>query len=412
MTKRFFCILIAAVSAAVACTREPLVQEEQPKAPVKQVQAIVPGKAIILFSDELMPAVEADLERGQLVTKSSELNSLSAKLGITSMERVFPYAGKFETRTRAEGLHRWYRVTFDENISVTKASLDFSRMPGIEAVEPVRNIKSTAVFNDPMLSKQWHYYNDGSIASSHEAGADVNVLPIWENYTTGDPEVIVGVVDGGIDYQHEDLKDNYVGGYNFVTNTSRIVAHDHGTHVAGTIAAVNNNALGVAGIAGGDKKNGMKGVGLLSCQIFQPDPSNPTVDLGGDGAAAIKWGADNGAVISQNSWGLVFATSEEQAAATIPGHIKQAIDYFIAYAGMDENGNQVGPMRGGVVIFAAGNDAREHDPIGKYEPVISVGSIGPDFTRTYYSNYGDWVDIAAPGGSAKYQGGEVLSTIP
>ena len=71
MTKRFFCILIAAVSAAVACTREPLVQEEQPKAPVKQVQAIVPGKAIILFSDELMPAVEADLERGQLVTKPS-----------------------------------------------------------------------------------------------------------------------------------------------------------------------------------------------------------------------------------------------------------------------------------------------------------------------------------------------------
>ena len=397
---------------AVACTREPLGQEDKPQTP-QEVQAIVPGKAIVLFSDELMPAVEADLERGHLVTKSSELNSLTSKLGIVSMERVFPYAGKYEARTRAAGLHRWYRVTFDENVPVTKASVDFSQMPGIEAVEPVRNIRSTAFFNDPKLPQQWHYYNDGSLTDRHEPGADINVLPVWENYTTGDPEVIVGIVDGGIDYEHEDLKDHYIGGFNFVTNTTRVIAHDHGTHVAGTISAVNNNGKGVAGVAGGDKKAGTKGVSLLSCQIFQADPDNPGTDLGGDGAAAIKWGADNGAVISQNSWGYVYATPEEQAAATIPGHLKAAIDYFIANAGMDESGKtQVGPMKGGVVIFAAGNDARADDPIGKYEPVISVGSISSDLTRAPYSNYGDWVDLAAPGGNVHFAQGEVLSTIP
>ena len=103
---------------------------------------------------------------------------------------------------------------------------------------------------------------------------------------------------------------------------------------------------------------------------------------------------------------------EEQAAATIPSHLKAAIDYFIKYAGMDENGKQEGPMAGGVVIFAAGNDSRADDPVGKYDPVIAVGSIAPDYTRADYSNYGDWVDLAAPGGSVHYAQGEVLSTIP
>ena len=415
MKIRNLSLTILAAFVLSGCTNEDLTTSENvvPTQMEEPVQAIVPGKAIVLFSDELIEVIEQDLERGMVMTKSSGLNTLTTSLNVSAMERVFPYAGEYEERTRAAGLHKWYRLTFDTEIPVTRASQDLSQFPGIEAVEPVRNIKSTAIFNDPKFSQQWHYYNDGKLTSTHEAGADINVVPVWENYTTGDPEVIVSIVDGGIDYEHEDLKDNYVGGYNFVSNTTRIVAHDHGTHVAGTVAAVNNNGIGVAGVAGGDKKNGTKGVGLLSCQIFQPNPNDPSKDLGGDGASAIKWGADNGAVISQNSWGYTYETDAEQAAATIPGHLKAAIDYFIANAGMDASGkNQVGPMKGGVVIFAAGNDGREHDPIGKYDPVICVGSIGPDFTRAYYSNYGDWVDIAAPGGNSQYNQGEVLSTIP
>ena len=415
MKIRNLSLTILAAFVLSGCTNEDLTTSENvvPTQMEEPVQAIVPGKAIVLFSDELIEVIEQDLERGMVMTKSSGLNTLTTSLNVSAMERVFPYAGEYEERTRAAGLHKWYRLTFDTEIPVTRASQDLSQFPGIEAVEPVRNIKSTGVFNDPRLSQQWHYYNDGKLTASHKAGADVNVVPVWENYTTGDPEVIVAIVDGGIDYEHEDLKDNYIGGYNFVSNTTRIVAHDHGTHVAGTVAAVNNNGVGVAGLAGGDKKNGIKGVSLLSCQIFQPNPNDPSKDLGGDGASAIKWGADNGAVISQNSWGYTYETDAEQAAATIPGHLKPAIDYFIANAGMDASGkNQAGPMKGGVVIFAAGNDGREHDPIGKYDPVICVGSIGPDFTRAYYSNYGDWVDIAAPGGNAQYNQGEVLSTIP
>ena len=414
--KRLNLIYVVLAAMIVAACAEKEISIENQQVPVEpEVKAIVPGEAIVLFSDDFLELVEADLQSGSLVTKSSELNTMTEVLGIKSMERVFRHGGEFEARRRAHGLHKWYKITYDETIPVTKASGDLSQFPGIEAVEPVRNVRRTAIFDDPRLPKQWHYINDGTVGTDHKKGADINVLPVWENYTTGDPDVIVCVVDGGIDYEHEDLAAHYIKGYNFVRNSTKVVAHDHGTHVAGTIAAVNNNGIGVAGVAGGDYKNGIKGVGLLSAQIFETDPETGK-DRSADGADAIAWGADNGAVISQNSWGYTYETDEDQAAATIPGHLKSAIDYFIKTAGCSDNEGKVqrpdSPMKGGVVIFATGNDARPDSPIAEYEPVIAVGSIGPDMTRAYYSNYGDWVDIAAPGGSVQNNQGEVLSTLP
>ncbi len=382
-------------------------QEEQTLSSDESESAVVSGEMVVKFSEDMTQVIEEAMEVGTTVTRSSDFNVFSDQIGIRSMERVFEYAGEFEQRTREAGLHRWYKVKYDKNIPSTRASEDFSLLPGVEDVEVVRRIRNTAVFNDPRLASQWHYYNPGN-ADGMASGADINVYPVWENYTTGSNDVIVGIVDGGIDYTHEDLAAHYIKGRSFVNEQSKVVPHDHGTHVAGTVSAVNNNGLGVAGIAGGDAAKGIKGVGLLSCQIFAPNPADPAKDFGGDGAAAIKWSADNGAVISQNSWGYVYETEEEQAAAEIPGYLADAIDYFIANAGMT-NGTQTGPMRGGLVIFAAGNDARAHDPICKYEPVLSVGSIGADFTRASYSNYGDWVDIAAPGGDAPHM---VISTLP
>lgn len=399
---------------AIGCAREPLPESEQEEQQEK-VQAIVPGQAVVQFDDSMIELIEADLQSGSLVTKSSELNSMKEILGISSMERVFSHGGEFEARRRAFGLHRWYKLTFDPEVPVTKASSDLGSVPGIVSVEPVRNIRRTSTFNDPRLKYQWHYKNDGSLNDSHKAGADVNVQPVWENYTTGNPDVIVAVVDGGIDFQHEDLKANCLvkDSKSFVKEQTKVVPHSHGTHVAGTIAAVNNNGIGVAGLAGGDAAAKVPGVKLLSCQIFAPNPDDPQKDFGGSGSEAIVWGADRGAVISQNSWGYVYETKEEAAKASIEGTaLADAIDYFIANAGKDANGNQTGPMAGGIVIFAAGNSGWPNDPICEYDPVLAVGSIAPDFSRASYSNYGDWVDIAAPGGSADYAQGEVLSTIP
>lgn len=400
----------------VGCARElaPEVQEEIPVQ--EEVQAIVPGQAIVQFDDAMIELIESDLEAGNVQTKSSELNSILDALGIESMTRVFSHGGEFEPRHRAAGLHKWYKVVYSSDIPVTKATSDLEKINGIESVEPVRNIRRTSTFDDPRLKYQWHYYNDGSLDSSHKAGADVNVTPVWENYTTGRPEVIVAVVDGGVDFEHEDLKSNYLKGKSFVREYDKVVPHDHGTHVAGTIAAVNNNGIGVSGLAGGDAAKNQPGVKILSCQIFAPNPDDPSKDLGGDGADAIVWGADNGAVISQNSWGYVYESAEDAAAAAKKGikgtALAKAIDYFIENAGKDANGSQVGPMSGGIVIFASGNSGWQNDPIGEYESVLSVGSISPDYTRAYYSNYGDWVDIAAPGGSVDYGNGMVLSTVP
>lgn len=400
--------LFALILILCSCAQDIVYPEADVQTPAQEEKepAVIAGEIIVKFSDAMIVMLEEDLASGNLVTRSSELNILNDELGITSMERVFPHAGRFEERTREAGLHRWYKIKYSESAPVTKAASDLSAVPGIEDVEVVRRIKNTAYFNDPRFESQWHYLNTGQ-KDGMKAGSDINVVPVWENYTVGRDDVIIGVVDGGIDYTHEDLAANYIKGMSFVSEQGRVVPHDHGTHVAGTIAAVNNNGIGVCGIAGGDAKKGIKGVGLLSCQIFAPNPANPKKDFGGDGAAAIKWGADNGAVISQNSWGYVYETAEEQAAAKIPGHLAAAIDYFIANAGM-ENGKQVGPMKGGIVIFAAGNDARPDDPIGKYEPVLAVGAIGADFRRASYSNYGDWVDIAAPGGD----GYQIISTLP
>ena len=162
---------------------------------------------------------------------------------------------------------------------------------------------------------------------------------------------------------------------------------NHGTHVAGTIAAVNNNGLGVCGIAGGDNINDIAGVRIMSCQIFEDDRQ-------ASGASAIKWSCDNGAIISQNSWGY-------DDIDYLPASDKAAIDYFIKYAGLDENGNQVAPMQGGIVIFAAGNENKNFSSPSSYSEVIAVTSISGGFERAYYSNFGDWTDIIAPGGDYK-----------
>ena len=344
--------------------------------------------------------------------------------GIVRMRRLFPQAGRFEARTRAEGLHRWYEVCYDTSVRITKAAEGWIAIPGVEYVEfrPLIHIGGEAVplekeplgaqassladypFNDPLLPSQWNYINKGK-ANSSAGGCDINILPAWNSGITGSPEVIVGVVDGGIDFSHEDLAANMWHnpeqegdlryGYNFATGSYAINPENHGTHVAGIIAAVNNNGLGVCGVAGGDAAAGRPGVKVMSCQIFDGKNS-------GSGAEAIKWSADHGAVISQNSWGF------EHESET-PKSLAAAVDYFIKYAGIDENGIQTGPMRGGIVVFAAGNDDSSQSG-NSYAPIFNVAAVGADYRKAYYSNYGSWVDITAPGGDAT-KGNHILSTL-
>lgn len=403
-----------ALALCVGCSKE-IEGGSQPEesAASEQVSACIPGKAEIKVSEELAELIESGgfVSPGKFETRSSEVNSAFSGIGIKRIERLFPDTGVFEERRRREGLHLWYTIEYDENIPQTKAGDSFAGLPGVEVFEPVRPIRSTAIFNDPGFSMQWHYYNVGFSGNSYSDHCDINVVPVWKEYTTGNPSVVVAVVDGGIDYKHPDIAANYLaGGHNFAAGSSSITPDEHGTHVAGTIAAVNNNGIGVSGVAGGDYAKGKSGVKLLSCQIF-----DDAVERSGDGATAIVYAADHGAVISQNSWGYVFDKESDAKNTSIDSPLKSAIDYFIKYAGCDESGNQLpdSPMKGGVVIFAASNDGWAYNPICEYNAkhLIAVGAVGADFNRAYYSNYGDWVDICAPGGDAN-KGPQVYSTVP
>ena len=398
----------------------------------------------------LSSAADGNVSMQSVPSAMSKAMSFS---GAYKMERVFKPAGIYEARTVAEGLDRWYTIYFDESKDVDAVLQQFNKVGGVECAERVLPIahpeiktrayaggeaptqQGSGFFNDPLLPKQWHYYNDGSVSAHAKSGADCNVKPAWEKYTTGKSNVIVAVVDGGIDVTHEDLVDNlYVNekekngqagvdddgngfvddvyGYNFVEAKDVVGGkiepdnEGHGTHVAGTVAARNNNGKGVAGIAGGDGTPG-SGVRLMSCQIFR------NKDEQGDAAAAIKYAADNGAVICQNSWGYSFKTG----VTAMPQLLKEAVDYFIKMAGCDANGNQRAdsPMKGGVVIFAAGNENKEFSAYPAcYPPAISVSAMAWNFAKASYSNYANWVTIMAPGGDQDTFGndGGVLSTVP
>ena len=368
--------------------------------------SIVQGEAFVKFNDEMIALIEDDLNRGKIVTKSMGLNQALDEIGITSISRLFPDAGEYEPRTRREGLHKWYVVKFGDDVPQTRAAVELGSVHGIEYVESQRTIK-VEEFNDPKLSSQWGFNNPN--------GCDINVAPIWSGYTTGDPRVIVAVVDEGVDVTHEDLAANCgTEHYNAINFNSKIVAGSHGTHVAGTIAAVNNNGVGVCGVAGGDAASGKKGVTIMSCEILR-DMNGMT--LNGSSAVAIKWAADHGAVICQNSWAYSYdrdgdgRLNSSELANAMAGKVsladKVAIDYFIKYAGCDNDGNQLlgSPMKGGLVVFAAGNDGIENGVPANYEPVIAVAAIDNYGNRASFSNYGDFVDIAAPGTS-------ILSTYP
>lgn len=404
-------LFCSALLLVAACTvSEPVLEEGKQISPAEK--ALVPayndGTLLVQFDDDMVALLEAG---SSLRTKAPDVDALLQEMGVSSLERVFPNAGPFEERTRREGLHRFYRIRFDSGMPVTKASEGLQGLPGVVTAHPELPVRSRAAYyNDPYFTSQWHYIN------TRYTGSDINIQPVWEQFTKGDPKVIVSVVDEGIDFSHPDLAANLVpayddgtGSWNFTNDTPKISpSSSHGTHVAGTICAISNNGIGVAGVAGGDAAAGVEGVKVLSCQIF-----------GGYGTPniyqAMKHGADHGAVILQCSWGFSpdvdgdgFTSDAEMEAYNswtiddLPEY-KAAIDYFIKYAGCDNRGNQLpdSPMKGGVVIFASGNDNYGWDPMVSYDEVIAVGAFGATGNKASYSNWGDWVDIAAPGGDGK-----------
>lgn len=407
--------LLPALLLLTACAGEPESGAAPGGGQIQTQELYVPGVFRIKLRGTAAELDTRAFTRSGSGSGIAAFDAAATRAGATAVQRVFSDGDRFRERRRRAGLHLWYDVRFSGTISVEEAMERFGRVDEVECIEPVpRMVPADAAvvqvssgplgaagpgnaagsgFDDPLLVNQWLYRREGSAVGS-TAVADLNIFPAW-SVSTGHKDIIVAVVDGGIDYTHPDLAANIwhdeqgACGYNFCRHNTEITPSSHGTHVAGTIGAVNNNGIGVCGIAGGDGTPG-SGVRLMSCQIFdEPGRDAATIE------EIMTWTADHGAVISQNSWTYVPGLADLSQSG------KAAIDYFIEYAGCDEDGNQTGPMKGGIVIFAAGNDGIS-DPVfpGAYEKVVAVASLGIDGRKVTGSNYGPWIDLAALGGHA------------
>ena len=412
MRIRAFFVIMAAALVFWSCEKENYSPQPQDTntTTIMGIGQVVKGRIIVKFSE---------------VPQTKSVAGALPEIGIMGMEKLFPSNEEFAERHRRHGLDRWYKITFNPEVPLSAAYKAVASLEHVETIDYVPIVQNTSQqpFNDPQLPKQWHYNNSGQ-ENGYVSGMDINLFKAWE-VEKGDPSVIVAVLDEGIEYNHVDLAKNMwinttekngtagidddhngyiddIYGYNFCAVDGSnamygtIEPGDHGTHVAGTVAAVNDNNIFGCGIAGGDGTN--PGVRLMSCQT----------NNGRDGSyisVAFAYAADNGAVISQNSWSLNGTTT--------PAYLVEAIEYFNKFAGMDASGTkQVGPMAGGITIFAAGNESRDFAVPAEIDQVIAVASTGPTGKKATYSNYGKWVDIAAPGGeNGAYPAGNVYSTV-
>jgi serine protease len=216
--------------------------------------------------------------------------------------------------------------------------------------------------DDPLFPNQWHYIQIG--------------LPEAWLGTMG-AGAVVAVVDSGVYTEHPDLQPQLIDGYDFVLN--QLGGEDpnpnsHGTHVSGTIAAATNNGIGVAGVA--------FQATLMPLRVCQGSCSSFAIEQ------AVRYAA-----------GLA------NSSGTLPLETADVINLSLGRSGtasVIEQATYDDARAAGVVIVAAAGNSNLSSPHypAAYDGVIAVSSVGIDKSKAYYSNFGPWIDVAAPGGQA------------
>lgn len=468
-------LLACCLLVSFSCTKDP----SETGGKMGQNEAVVvgtpslaaKGTLAVKLTPEAAQSVEQAKTRGGEATRSGigDIDAILDEIGANNFERVIEYNAQWEALYTETGLNRWYSITFDDDVALERVGKLFAEHPEVAVVEyaidpchrkpmregPVRPLTAASAqsmgvltrasrpMNDPFLPNQWHYENSGpagyeEFLTPPAAGADINLYDAWQ-LCTGGPEVIVAVLDEPVQTTHPDLQANIwtnpknanEHGYNFWNKSPDLdwksseynstyqewEYADHGSHVAGVIAAVNNNSRGVCGVAGGNNGGGVK---IMSCQIM--GYSDKTVDYYAD-TKAFNYAMINGAIVAQNSWGYDITDKQwNEVGTTQFSMVRDAIKTFIKGAGSN---NPASPLKGGIVLFAAGNDGPSNAGAktwpSAYDPVIAVGSMDWRFKPAYYTDYGTWVDITAPGGDVftglipgdpdPYADGQILSTI-
>ena len=275
----------------------------------------------------------------------------------------------------------------------TKQMLDLlAQNPNVASVEEDKMMHALATPNDAQYTSQWHYY---------ETTGGMRVPAAWDLATgTG---VVVAVLDTGY-RPHADLNANIITGYDMISDSfvgndgggrdsdakdpgDWIIANEcggthsasnsswHGTHVAGTVAAVTNNGTGVAGVAYGAKVMPVRVLG--KCGGYTSDIADGIIWASGGTVSGVPTTTTPAKVINMSLGGSGACDTTTQAA------INSA------------------RSRGTVVVIASGNDndnANNYNP-GNCAGVVNVASTNRSGGRAYYSNYGTSIDVAAPGGA-------------
>jgi subtilisin family serine protease len=253
-------------------------------------------------------------------------------------------------------------------LSVPQAIAVLANNPNVEYVEPDYIVQAVAAPNDTYFDLQWGLDNQGQEIQGNigTPGADIDMLDAWNASSSAGS--LVAIIDTGTQLDHPDLQANLVAGWDFFDDDADPSDSDgHGTHTAGTVAAVADNGSGVAGVC-------------PNCRIMPLRFLGPNGGSTSDAIAALDYAVANGATVSNNSWG--------------GGGYSQALYDAIAAAG----------ATGHVFVAAAGNNGTDTDVYAHYPSaydlsnIISVAATTNNDLRAGFSNYGVVsVDLGAPG---------------
>lgn len=333
----------------------------------------VPGELIVKFKKETQISIEKS-SNSLLSTGVKSIDTLNSEYNVVSCEKI-------EGDNNSPELSNIYKLTLDEGSELFTVAEDYSNDSNVEFAHPNYIMELYDEPNDPYFNQQWALKNTGQNGGT--PGADIDASDAWDT-TEGSSEIVIAIIDTGVDYNHPDLSANiwsnndeipgngidddnngYIDdmrGWNFKDkNNDPMDYHGHGTHCAGIAAAVIDNGVGIAGIAGHCK--------IMPLEIYTvQDVSN-----------AIKYAVDNGANIISMSIGISdFLKTNET----------MILDLYLDWA----------YVKGVIEIAAAGNDGFEimSSPASN-KNVMAVTATDHDDAKADFSSYGLKSEVAAPG---------------
>lgn len=367
-------LICTAPSRVVQAQQGPLRHHTVAQAGTALLADYVPSELIVRFRPGVNPAA---LATGDQVGAAS-LQNLLQRYQVTTIEQLLPTAG-----ATTVGLERLYKLALAPEADLLAFLAALSAEQTVEFAEPnyiyytqeegtspaptvamtTRASQSVVTPSDRLFAQQWALYNGRTAEGAPRI--DLHAPEAWSK-TTGANDLLIAVLDSGIDYTHEELNDGRVRtdiDKDYVNNDDDAMDDaGHGTHVAGTIAAASNNGIGVSGI--------LWQAQLLPLKVCDESGACAVDTI----VSAIQYAADQGARIINMSIGGSGCSSTLEA----------AVDY--AYF-----------EKGAVLVAAAGNENALVGYPAAYEPVIAVGALDRHGQRAYFSNYGDALDLVAPG---------------